>query len=195
MPGFEYPAEYDDGVRREQRASVKGEGYVYSGEWENGQPNGRGVFEGAHGAWKYEGFVLNGVPHFYGRFYNPGKRHVVEGRVSSGNFHGHGKVFKIDGTFLEGYFCNGELYHGLAEYPDGSSYTGEFKKDLPWGQGLYSWKDGTLYEGTFEAGELRGQGKLVLAGVTYAGLFRGVCTASPPDLQLLQAPYKCYPAH
>lgn len=42
-------------------------------------------------------------------------------------------------------------------------YKGEFKKGLPHGKGIYTWKDGRVYEGEFDKGEKEGKGKMTIS--------------------------------
>ncbi|XP_010547556.1 PREDICTED: phosphatidylinositol 4-phosphate 5-kinase 7 [Tarenaya hassleriana] len=63
---------------------------------------------------------------------------------------------------------------GEKEFPNGDSYTGELKGELPHGRGKYSWSDGTFYEGDWEEGKISGKGKLKWSyGAEYEGDFSG----------------------
>lgn len=41
-------------------------------------------------------------------------------------------------------------------------YKGAFRKGLPYGQGVYTWKNGNVYTGTFKKGKMYGKGTLVI---------------------------------
>lgn len=66
----------------------------------------------------------------------------------SGSYQGDCKRGKADGE-------------GTAKGED--TYSGEFRKGLPHGKGIYTWKDGKVYEGGFDKGEKEGEGKLTIA--------------------------------
>jgi hypothetical protein len=58
------------------------------------------------------------------------------------------------------------------EYQNGAVYTGNFKDDLPHGEGVLIGADGSRYDGLFSAGRRDGEGILILPdGNRYEGLF------------------------
>ena len=48
--------------------------------------------------------------------------------------------------------------NGLIIWNDGSSYQGEFQKDLRHGEGLFNWNNGESYEGEYTKDERTGIG-------------------------------------
>ena len=102
-----------------------------------------------------------------------GNRYIgqMEGRVKQG----FGRYEMSDGTVYEGEF-KGDLPHGegTISYDDGSSYyTGQFENGLPHGHGTYSFENGDLYIGSFKKGEINGIGEYIYEsfGRTYKGGF------------------------
>jgi hypothetical protein len=62
---------------------------------------------------------------------------------------------------------------GTRSYKDGSSYTGEFRKNVISGTGIFTMPDGGKYEGNWRDGELYGQGKYTSPnGSSYVGEWR-----------------------
>lgn len=62
---------------------------------------------------------------------------------------------------------------GLARYPNGTTYNGQFKKGLPGGQGIFKYASGVRYEGQTERGARHGKGSLFWpSGCHYEGEFR-----------------------
>lgn len=45
-------------------------------------------------------------------------------------------------------------------WPDGKKHVGEFRDDLPNGQGTYTYPDGAMYAGEYKHGERHGQGRM-----------------------------------
>ena len=50
--------------------------------------------------------------------------------------------------------------HGAMKYADGSSYEGNFKASLFYGQGTLKYANGDVYEGTLKASKKDGQGTI-----------------------------------
>ncbi len=58
-------------------------------------------------------------------------------------------------------------------YPDGSVYRGEFKDDLPHGEGVLVSSDGSRYEGEFRFGARDGKGTFTQKdGRVFKGIFK-----------------------
>ena len=59
---------------------------------------------------------------------------------------------------------------GPYQYPDGSTYYGQYKNGLRHGYGEQVWSDGSLYQGFFEKDQCNGKGRLVhTTGDAYQG--------------------------
>merc|ERR1712019_52483 len=53
---------------------------------------------------------------------------------------------------------------GLFLWSDGSSYDGEYVKDIKQGYGVFHWPDGRCYAGQWEDGKMHGIGTYTTAG-------------------------------
>lgn len=86
-----------------------------------------------------------------------------------------------------GHFFDGEIFEGTALYPGKTKYVGEFKNDVPHGQGTFSYADGSIYFGEWKDGKNYGNGiKTWKDGKKYVGQFKndklhGEGTFSYPD--------------
>ncbi|WP_456277538.1 MORN repeat-containing protein [Bacillus sp. AK128] len=59
---------------------------------------------------------------------------------------------------------------GFYEWPDGTTYNGEFQNGEPHGKGTLQWADGNMYTGEFIEGKITGHGKLMFSdGAVYEG--------------------------
>lgn len=97
---------------------------------------------------------------------------VYKGEIDKkGNKHGNGLIIWNDGSSYQGEFQK-DLRHGegLFNWNNGESYEGEYTKDERTGIGVYRWPDGSKYEGSFLNGKRHGFGKFQSAtGIIYEG--------------------------
>ena len=56
--------------------------------------------------------------------------------------------------------CKKGQAHGIGTATGVDTYTGEFKKGLPDGEGVYTWANGDVYKGSFKRGLMDGAGTL-----------------------------------
>lgn len=83
---------------------------------------------------------------------------IYEGTWVNGFLEGNGKIIIIDGSIYEGFFKRGKLF-GQGFYQDKEKkYIGEFKFDLPWGNGDMTFQNGDHYVGQFVKGNFEGNG-------------------------------------
>lgn len=123
---------------------------IYTGEWKNGRPEGKGSIKWDNGD-LYEGDWKDGKISGQGTY-----QWNDDGRVYIGGW--------VD------YYCNGQ---GRMIYANGETYNGEWKDGLLNGQGTYTWSDGTTYTGEYKDGMRNGQGTLRFSsGETYTGEFK-----------------------
>lgn len=98
------------------------------------------------------------------------------GPVLDGKHHGQGKIEWPNGTSYEGEFENG-LFSGKGKYQSrsgaGFMYEGDFKLGSMTGQGRYTGRDGSVYVGEFLNDRFHGQGRYEMStGFVYEGTFR-----------------------
>ena len=98
---------------------------------------------------------------------------VFEGEVDrKGYKHGRGAETTPEGFVRIGYFQKGAFVAGRMVTPEGDVYQGEFKNELPHGEGVLLKKDGCRVQGTFRNGVVNGLGKEVTPdGDVYRGQF------------------------
>ena len=173
-------------------------GGTYTGEVEDGVPNGHGTFSAKDGG-SYVGNHLNGVPSGHGVMLRGDIRY--EGEFSEGNFHGWGTLTYVAGentgdsytgdfenaqfsgmgryTWADGSYCWGRWLegkaHGLAEQElaNGERYQGQFERDMPHGLGVYTWPNGDRYEGEFQDHKRHGQAVFLPGGDFKGDKFEG----------------------
>ena len=84
-----------------------------------------------------------------------------------------GVFLSNDGDKYEGEYQSGKIVRGTALYPGGAKYEGDFKNDIPHGEGTFMYSDGSIYYGKFKNGKSDGQGiKTWKDGKEYAGSFQ-----------------------
>ncbi len=110
--GRRFVGEWRDGEMREgvmYSGSLKkpeAGGDIYTGEFQDGLPHGRGTYAYRDGR-RYTGEFQNGEYHGYGVILYPSTfiRYLrYEGQFENGEFHGQGKLIYKDGTVQEGRF-------------------------------------------------------------------------------------------
>jgi hypothetical protein len=77
------------------------------------------------------------------------------------------------GHKYEGLFKNGKIIEGMALFPGGAKYIGEFLNFKPHGYGTFAWKNGDKYFGDWINGQSNGMGtKIWKNGREYSGSFK-----------------------
>ena len=77
------------------------------------------------------------------------------------------------GHRYDGLFKNGEILKGIALFPGGAKYVGEFKDYKPHGYGNFAWTNGDKYYGEWKNGKTHGNGtKIWSNGREYSGTFK-----------------------
>lgn len=131
----------------------------YSGEFKNGEANGKGVLKSASGE-RYEGDFKNGTFNGNGICLWPnGEKY--EGIFKSGRRNGKGILYTSDGTSSEQEWKDDELWSGNGELTlqDGSKYTGEMKDGKPHGKGRNYYDNGKIhYDCEWKNGKKEGDG-------------------------------------
>ena len=98
--------------------------YTYTGEWKDGKVHGKG-----HEKWndgrEYFGEFKNDKRHGQGTAkYSDGSTYI--GGWKNGKREGKGEHKFVSGIIYYGEFEDGEIIEGIAYYPDGTKYEGEF---------------------------------------------------------------------
>lgn len=164
----------------------------YTGQWQNGEFEGRGAVEFARGD-TYVGHFSDGMLHGNGRYVSKNGL-IVEGEFSFDKIK-KGKQTAPNGNTFEGEYINGRPYHGIATakgevfegfyhangtslgketWANGVVCSGEFKDSVLHGFGriIVPGPGGYEYEGHFKDGKKHGKGKLFYRdGRVYVGLF------------------------
>lgn len=129
---------------------------------------------------KYEGDIMDGVPHGRGKLYCKGGTRY-EGEFKKGNYHGLGKIFFANSGCYMGEFTEGRIEgFGHMEFDNGKYWgewgqfrVGKYTRGGRHGYGLLVWRSGEWYEGEFSKNEYHGLGFLSLPdGRCYAGQFQ-----------------------
>jgi hypothetical protein len=158
----------------------------YVGNARGGQWNGKGTYTSSNG--RFEGYYVNGTP--------------STGTYSMAN----GAVVSIEAEGKESWRYSGVRFsgdssvrttgsgHGRYDYPDGSSFDGEFRNGVAT-RGSYRWKNGTTFSGSFEGnnpsvGTLTGPNGAKYTGKIVNGLPQGRGTFSVPNSLTYEGDFK-----
>tara|TARA_B100001123_G_C15301358_1_gene1021156 strand:- start:49 stop:1317 length:1269 start_codon:yes stop_codon:yes gene_type:complete len=101
-----------------------------------------------------------------------------------------------DGYKYSGLFKNGEIKKGTAIFPGGAEYVGDFKNNMPHGQGTFTSPEGEKYYGEWNFGKNEGYGtKIWKDGRKYTGSFKndlphGKGTFTSPEGEKYVGEYK-----
>ena len=154
IPGF---AALDNSVSK----SRGGEDFFsYWGRWDNGVPQGEGVFLFADGG-TYRGAFQESLPHGEGEAEYPGGARY-RGRWARGLRHGPGREETPDGAVFEGVYELGvRTGPGCMLLKSGSRYEGDFVEGQFHGRGVMVSALGWTYEGSWVRGKVCGSGVLI----------------------------------
>lgn len=138
-----------EGVIEYTLGQVKG---TYTGALVKGKPDGSGTFVSKQ--FNISGNFKEGLPSGYAKMeikadQGDFKKGVFEGQFINGVIEGKGSFKSVDGL---------------------TSYTGDFKNNLPHGKGTLI-REGSTYEGHFENGLKTGYGVLTNSSISYHGNF------------------------
>ena len=147
-------------------------GNVYDGEWVNNEMSGRGVMTFPSGC-VYQGEFLNSECNGRGimRYANGDE---YNGEWVNNECHGHGIMKYADGREYNGQWANDKINgKGKLSNPNGSSYDGDWVNHQMHGQGTYTFPDGNQYVGNLVNNEFTGPGIMRYAnGDVYEGNWR-----------------------
>ena len=134
--------------------------FIYSGSYANGKPSGIGDYYNENGD-SYFGEWENGFPNGYGVFKST--KFIYEGTWVNGKINGEGFARYGNGDKYKGEYIDNKRYgNGQYTFKNGDEYVGEFINDKFNGLGYYYSKDGSFYEGEFFNGKFHGDGTLYI---------------------------------
>ncbi len=83
-------------------------------------------------------------------------------------------IYQADsGHKYDGIFIDGKIVKGVATFPGGAKYVGDFENFKPHGYGNFAWKNGDKYFGEWINGKTHGNGtKIWNDGREYSGTFK-----------------------
>ncbi len=141
-------------------------GDIYTGEFDKGLRNGKGIYKYKSGN-VYEGEFLDGLPH------------------------GQGTLTWSDGEKFTGEFEYDNFVKGILERVNGDIYEGGFKDKMFHGKGTYKSADGTVIEGEFEYDNfVKGIIKMVNGDIYEGGfkdkMFNGKVTYKSGDSRVIE---------
>ena len=136
------------------------ESYTFTGEWENGKPNGYGIKIYLDGTTN-RGYFKDGKLHGYGVC------HYSDGTISEGYFvddlkEGYG--VRIGRLSYRGYYRNDKFYgKGILNFNNELDYVGDIQEDILFhGVGMLEYQDDeAYYVGQLSNGRREGFGKLI----------------------------------
>ncbi len=197
--GDKYVGEYKDGKRNGQGTYTFANGNKHVGEWMDDKPNGQGIEYHASGSVTKQGRWENGnlVQSFAidaQRFpFNPPTQiasaqpstperdrlaAVAQSQIpecrSAYKHNCVGTQTFVGGKYVGEFKDNIPNGQGTVTNTDGSTYFGEFKDNKLNGQGTFTFANGNKYVGEFKDGLYNGQGTFTFAsGWKYVGEFKG----------------------
>ena len=173
-----------------QSSKVSDKAYVlddtdgtYTGDWENGMPEGNGKFTSISNDYFYNGEWINGLPHGTGElYYEKGNTQMyMNGSFFNGNPHGQGymekHIYSEEGEDIISYkgdlSQNGMDGTGVVRYEFNGAYLmleGEFVNNEPYGRLTYNEYDtsGKLVDsGIYENGEFTSDTDIMINNTIY----------------------------
>jgi len=132
-------------------------GDVYTGYFNDGEPDSTGSFTFANGN-AFSGELKNGEPHGRGTYTWP-NGDSYEGEFKLGRIEGEGIYTFANGDVYSGKFRRGQRYGaGDMSFASGDVYSGRWRADEISGRGVYQFSGGDSYKGQFRKGERSGRG-------------------------------------
>jgi hypothetical protein len=124
------------------------------------------------GSW-YVGGLLGGERNGYGFYAGPDSTHYI-GQWKNDVTEGHGVLLMNSGTYIGEWKNKKKNGHGIMKSSDGrKDYVGQIADDFPEGHGVMQYPDGSSYAGQFKHGDFQGHGVITYVnGDRYAGEFK-----------------------
>jgi len=146
---------------------IRSDGTKYVGEWKNDLMDGNGTETFENGT--YTGEFADGEKNGKGALdLNDGSRY--EGQFFKNNINGEGTFTWTDGRKYTGQWDNNKMHgKGVFVFSDGRRYEGDYVNDVKEGRGKYFWSEEKYYEGEFLNGKRHGDGILYNCGKIIKG--------------------------
>lgn len=152
-----YSGDFDNGLPHGKGQMTFPNGDIYDGEWLNGKMNGQGEYRRFNSEKDkyvelYIGEFVDGVMQGKGRiqFEN---RIEYEGQWQNGRRSGIGTLWMPTGEYIHGLWKFDEIIRGVRRFENGDWYEGTFKNSVFHGFGRYFYSSGTLFDGEFYEGK------------------------------------------
>jgi hypothetical protein len=144
---------------------------VPDGECVSGKcTNDSGYMKWGNGLIEYKGAWSFGFPHGKG-MYRDSFGNTYQGQFLLGFFWGEGSLTRTNEHYVGQMVMGEKTGHGLVKYTNGTTYEGNWKKDIISGKGRLEINKNYYYEGEFVEGIYHGQGKLGSKDGYYEGGF------------------------
>lgn len=198
--GSEYVGEWTHGQRngRGEVRSPPPKNMFYTGSFVNGVISGFGTMRWKNGD-EYTGMFKRGKGHGIGTMLYGSTGDVYKGEFKQGMRHGTGTLsinksaITFEGKYISDspsnvgilHYSDGGMFrgsisgwkrsgNGRMQWPNGDRYEGNWKDDLPHGQGMYEYVlHGCTYGGNFKNGQRHGPGKMLFdSGLEYDGMWQ-----------------------
>lgn len=155
--GRVYSGEFENGLPHGKGKMTFPNEDTYDGEWINGKMNGHGVYrrfnhEKDRYVELYIGGFVNGVMQGNGRiqFEN---RMEYDGQWQNGMRTGIGTLWISSKEYIHGLWKFDNIIRGVQHFENGDWYEGTFKNNKFNGFGRYFYSSGILFDGEFEDGK------------------------------------------
>lgn len=153
-----YSGDFQQERRHGIGTGILDSGLLYTGQWDQDQPNGNGVLIDDCGVLQYQGQWANGQRHGTGTEYQNG-RPCYKGEWHADQYHGAGVLYLDNGNHISAQFHHGQPVGNITEQTsDGRTvYVGAWQNGHRNGQGTLYLSDDVTLEGRFENDILSGE--------------------------------------
>ena len=155
--GFIYEGEFKNGQSNGYGKYIALDGTTYKGTWLDDKQNGTGNEIYPDGSF-YNGNFKNGKKNGFGKLVFKDKN-IYEGQFLNNDINGEGAFYWKDGrSFIGNWKENKMNGYGIFIWPDKKKYYGNYINNLKEGFGVFYWNDGYRYEGFWKEGKQNGYG-------------------------------------
>ena len=155
--GFVYEGEFKNGQSNGYGKYIALDGTTYKGTWLDDKQNGTGNEIYPDGS-VYNGNFKNGKKNGFGKLVFKDKN-IFEGQFLNNDINGEGAFYWKDGRIFIGNWKENKMNgYGIFIWPDKKKYYGNYINNLKEGFGVFYWNDGYKYEGFWKEGKQDGYG-------------------------------------